>query len=504
MTVAVEIRFGTGKYAAAEVTQPDTPEWPPHPVRLAAAMVAAMGNPEPGDSATDTADALEWLFRQGPPTITAPTVRTGVRNAVQLFVPVNDEASLADERSRHPRLSTPSTYVGNETVVFEWPDSSPTCQQRDVLSSALSRVTRIGHSSSFVACRLIDDPPEPTWVPVNGSAGSSFSARVAYDGFRADADLRYDTQQRTRTRSLPLDHELVHYGRPEPDHIPEAVSDLADADWIILEVVNRATRRVSSTATPYLTMALRAALLRYIDDPAPHVLTGKTASGRPTTQPHALFLALPSVGHRHADGMIKGLAIVIPAEVPESEKHQVFHAINNWEASGDGRMHLTVGKRGDYLLQDIAPTPLGVGMLTLNPKVWSRSSRWWASVTALSLAREPHKLYSSRPSDQRRAWRQAELFVRKSCAWSGLPDPISLEVGFAPPILGGAHISSYSRFGQGTTRRPQFRTLLHAEIDFGVPVKGPIVLGTGRFRGLGLMWPLDIPRKANGKGGLIK
>ena len=34
--------------------------------------------------------------------------------------------------------------------------------------------------------------------------------------------------------------------------------------------------------------------------------------------------------------------------------------------------------------------------------------------------------------------------------------------------------------------------MLHARVSFSHPVKGPFALGSGRFRGWGLMLPLNI------------
>ena len=80
-----------------------------------------------------------------------------------------------------------------------------------------------------------------------------------------------------------------------------------------------------------------------------------------------------------------------------------------------------------------------------------------------------------------------------ACRFAGLPEPASVSVGFDPPARGGSHASDYPAFVQSSGKR----LLLHAIVEFEQPVAGPVVLGSGRFRGLGLMLPVD---SASGSG----
>src|SRR5690606_39529806 len=93
--LALEIRFLTGRYAAAEVTDRIRAEWPLHPARVFSALAAALyDDPEPSEIEVR---ALEWLENAGHPEIIASDA---ARRALgQVYVPTNDQRALADIRS---------------------------------------------------------------------------------------------------------------------------------------------------------------------------------------------------------------------------------------------------------------------------------------------------------------------------------------------------------------------------------------------------------------------
>jgi CRISPR-associated protein Csb2 len=68
-----------------------------------------------------------------------------------------------------------------------------------------------------------------------------------------------------------------------------------------------------------------------------------------------------------------------------------------------------------------------------------------------------------------------------------LPEPSEVTVSLPSLLRGVEDARSFPTFRGG--RRA--RRLVHARIRFPVEVAGPLVLGSGRYLGLGLMWPLD-------------
>ena len=395
---------------------------------------------------------------------------------------------LPEERKRTPRLSVPSTLVGGDgRVVFSWPNSEPTAERRSALGSVLERVTRMGNSSSFVACRLIDDSPDAVWVPQSGSAGSAFSMRGTHPGMLEQLRARHAVYLETGLRNIPMRARTVFYtdARARMSD-PHPSSNEAGGTWVIFEM-DRLSRHLSSTGTVQVAKALRGALISHCSGTPPKLLSGKDPDGRPTADPHALFLSLPFVGHRYSDGTVKGVAVVFPPDPDSGQRQAVLQAVNNWEKSRRGKpLLLRLGRRGVVGMCRVFGND-AADAKTLDPGMWNRPSRRWGSVTALALPREAYKLTRGSPSDIRRAWRKAEEAVVEAARFAGLPEPLRVDVGFDPPVRGGSHTSDYPVFAQSRKRR----LLLHAVVEFDKPAVGPLVLGSGRFRGLGLMLPLD-------------
>ena len=494
--------FGTGRFVAADVTDRDRPEWPPHPARLFAGLVEAWQKHGSDPPDPDERDALEWLEQQPPPSICDPG--GSPRRSVGVFVPVNNATDpnpkdqtpgvtrwwtlLPEERKRAPRLSVPSTLVNDGgRVVLIWPRSDPTSARRDALAALLQRVTRMGHSSSFVACRLIDDPPDPVWEPHPGSQGSAFWVRGTFAGMLEVLMTRHEAYLGTGLRNLPLPSETVFYASnriPVTHSAPSAQE--VHREWVVFEM-HRSARSVSSAQAASLAKALRGAILSHCEGAPPELLVGKDAGGRPTTTPHALFLSLPFVGHRYSDGTVKGMAMLFPDSSHADERRTVLRAVGAWQAAcRDRPLNLRLSSRGVLRLRPVSNFE-AKDTLSLGRDRWSQPSRRWGSVTALALPRDAHKLTHGCPSDVRRAWRRASEAVAEACRFVGLPEPSAIDVGFDPPVRGGSHVSDYAAFIQGGRKR----ALLHAVIQFDHPVAGPLVLGSGRYRGLGLMLPLD-------------
>ena len=75
---------------------------------------------------------------------------------------------------------------------------------------------------------------------------------------------------------------------------------------------------------------------------------------------------------------------------------------------------------------------------------------------------------------------------------------MSVEVSQGPVIKGARSTRRFPEFSQnGPAGRPVRRQLLHASVTFEHPVAGPLMLGAGRFLGLGLMRPAPMREPAD-------
>lgn len=125
----------------------------------------------------------------------------------------------------------------------------------------------------------------------------------------------------------------------------------------------------------------------------------------------------------------------------------------------------------------------------LRAGTWCRASRAWGTATPIALDRNPGDLHASDPENRARAFQTAEQLVAESARHIGLPRPIQVEVTRSCVLQGTAKPREFPRFP--ISREKQQRVLAHARILFERPVRGPVLLGSGRYLGLGLCYPLD-------------
>ena len=550
-TFSIEVNFLTGRYVATSHYDRRRSEWPPHPARLFSAIVATWA--DAGESDRAERDALEWLEAQGPPAIAASDAVP--RNVVSHFVPVNDSSiistswhkrkanavygladrlheelaasegevtrkadrlqqkltrernveaqvshmgmtnpssalqMLPDHRRKQERFF-PSVTPDDGRVTYTW-NSRPPGRLGEVLDRLLARVTRLGHSSSLVSCRVAPDPPEVSHVP--GDAGESL--RSVRRGQLAELERRYDRHRGHEPRALPYRNvryrAAVETSRKERPQEPNTAGD-----WIVFEF-NPSSRFRPVSRTEDLAQAMRAAILHYADDPIPEELSGHRQDGRPTTAPHVAFLPLPYVGFEHADGRLVGIAVSVPKASSAGSRRALYRAIGAWENASPESLKLTLGVSG---VVEMSRRPGPAILVSLRPGVWHRPARRWVSATPVALPRHPGRLAQGAWAARARAWKQAEAAVRTACTHVGLPEPSVVDVSLNPFIAGARVATRFPVFSQkGRDGKPVRRQLVHALVTFERPVAGPLMLGAGRFIGLGLMRPLpdtdDAPRQ---------
>lgn len=512
---AIEVTFLTGRYVATAHDARDETEWPPHPARLYSAMVAAWA-----DSDQAERSALEWLETQPPPNITAS--EADERRVVRHFVPVNDKISsgkdlnkvsevLPKGRVKKPRYF-PSVTPRDPIVTYAWPQKAP-IEVSEVLDSLLERVTRLGHSSSLVSCRRLQSrPPAANYVPDDDSR--MLRLRWVKKGQLRELKQLYERHQAMRSRDLPfvtasyrLPYRMVAY-RDVETGADGTVAALARPNtagkWIVFEV-HPADRRMPLTHTVELTKALRSAVFSYADDPIPEGLSGHLLNGRPSAKPHVGFIALPNVGHEHADGRVMGFAVSLPHELDSEARQATLRAIGTWEnqAGSDWRLVLRLGKRGTCRMRR-RQGPFA--LVSLRPSIWCRCARTWVSVTPVALPRHPGRLSSGTAHARARAWARAEAAVLRALEHVGLPAPDDVTVSLAPFVIGSRPAAHFPVFRQGGgQQRGTIRCLVHICVRFSEHVTGPLILGSGRYLGLGLMRPvfdsLVEPGSGSPKGG---
>ncbi|HEY1065132.1 MAG TPA: type I-U CRISPR-associated protein Csb2, partial [Pirellulales bacterium] len=184
------------------------PEWPPSPMRLVQALVAAAARRR-GDGTLAESDqaALQWLERLAPPTIAAPTIELGTK--YRLYVPDNiadkvagtwsrgGEASIADYRTEKD-VQVVQLRGADPTLHFLWPlpAAADAAVFVETLQALARRVTHLGWGVDMAAVNArvlsiaeVEDLPGHRWSPV---AAGGVSRRVPIAGSLAALIRRHN------------------------------------------------------------------------------------------------------------------------------------------------------------------------------------------------------------------------------------------------------------------------------------------------------------------------
>ena len=473
MSLVLEIEFLTGASRAARGPASGIPDWPPQSDRVFSALVstwAARGERH------DERSALEWLEAQEPPTIHAG--EHTARTAPEVFVPPNDQRfSRAEKtylrvmpamRPRQPRRF-PIACLEDPVVALVW-SVVPEAELLKTLDGIARDVSYVGHSASLVRCRFLSGDSIAMTHP-----GAPAQRRI-YAGRLAELERAYEANP-ARPMILP------------GSAIPPAVSAEPAPrmpGWLVLEVVDGVVPDIRAAAL--VCRLLRRTLMSGYRgtgraNAIPEIVSGHTADGKPTRIAHLAIVPMPFAGFAHADGRVFGFALIPP---PQTELHAIdglraaFERVAPYDP-GDERRVLELS--GAPLRGLLRLAPAGeVTKRSLDPKPYLRPARVWASVTPIVLDR-----HLKRHDDA-----EIHELIAGSCVNAGLPrpDPHDIQAGKHSAIEGAPPARPVSGGPPWTRWRvPEplvSRSLVHVVIDFGCETAGPVLIGAGRFTGLGL------------------
>lgn len=548
--LAIEVELLTERYSAMAYNDRTRAEWPPHPVRLFSALVDTWAE---DDGTEPEALALRWLESQPPPRVHATRayprssaqvfvpvndVQTVAEPAkqrakvIEAIGALNDatdtksrskaekalakaeakllsdskkaaEASkitkegiksataiLPGSRMRQPR-TFPSVVPSTPTVVFEWA-SEPPDSVRTALAGLCARMVRLGHSSSLVRASLAGPPSasnDEVFVP--DSRGEEV-LRVPSPGQLDRLREAFELHRGLEPRILPARFERYRRGRVPAPEVAESV--FGDA-WVVLERVGGDRFPIERAGD--LGTAVRRALIRYADEPVHEIISGHRPDGQSSEQPHAAFVPLPFVGSTHARGDLLGVALILPRGVDEAARRALARAVGRWEAEVRDadperaeeeapELVIALGRGGAMVARRV---PFGeAARSTLRPQTWTRPSRLWMTATPIALDRNPGDLHAADPVRRAKSFDEAEATVARACQNIGLPAPEHVDVLRSATMPGTAKPRRYPPFPPRRDR-PR-RVLVHARLVFAEPVRGPILIGAGRYVGLGLCRPI--------------
>jgi CRISPR-associated protein Csb2 len=186
---------------------------------------------------------------------------------------------------------------------------------------------------------------------------------------------------------------------------------------------------------------------------------------------------LANIMHEHADARIMGFAIAMPiCATPEQ-----WALLSTLFFGRDGAAPLDrilIGREAVPVAQVDRPRVQG-----LSPQRYVTGADVWTTVTPILLSRHPDS--GRRPTAPDRLIERVRAQVAQDCVASGLPAPVRIEVEPASLLDGVGHARSFRQHRSG-----EARWATHATLFFDRIVHGPLLVGAGRYNGLGLLVPV--------------
>ena len=215
--------------------------------------------------------------------------------------------------------------------------------------------------------------------------------------------------------------------------------------------------------------ALHNALISAADEGDKEFIAGRAAQADGAPPPKLAILPLPNVGHSRADGRLLGVAFVC-AESARDRWSAAQTAINRALLAGDFRFD---GRAMRFEIPREYRRALDLR------RHWGRESSRFATVTPMIADCWPK-------GDEGKlagAIRSIEKIVKGA-------------------VVKSAHLRRQSAFA-GAPPSPAFdmsphkqkRPWFHLDFELDKPARGPIVLGSGRYFGMGLCLPTDSPAR---------
>ena len=504
MTLAIEIEYLAHRAAAAEyyeAARGGVFEWPPHPARFFAALVAAWGGDKGHESKEESKAekrALEWLEALPPPVvvacgierlhITAPLLYTPTNNDIKTQMAVWQRKEKTHKRKAHnarkaydaievielrdrkarvipsARFARPDDEAAatngasrDRFVRFEWRDADPG-EHRPAFARLFSRTSYVGHSSSMTRVAFAADGAadrRERFAPDddNGDLG----LRVPFAGFLARLKQTHESSGMPPISGGPA--PTIWYRRESKK---QTLSGELRAGF---SLVLRADDLPPLKKFYAFAKELHKALIGAADKGDKEFISGRAAQADDAPPPRLAILPLPNVGHPHADGRLLGVAFVCSESARDfwsAAQTAIDRALLVSEFRFDGRA-LQFEIPSEY------PRALNLR------RHWGRESHYFATVTPMIADCWPKgdkgNLDSAAHSIEKivKGATVKAVHLRRQSAFAGAPPSPAFDM------------SPHKQ------KRPWF----HLAFELNKPARGPIVLGSGRYFGMGLCLPTD-------------
>lgn len=513
--MVVEVRFASGRIMAGDRSNRRAPEWPLHWGRLFHALVAALHGTGMRGCFDAAEEAVAWIEGIGDPVVLAPPANP--ITALPTYVPANDrafvgsgetgirETCLPDSPWRRKARVFPGVAARTPLVRYAWHVSAAELDHHAPgLDLLLSRVTYVGRSVDFAAVRLFREAPDrlpeagvlERYVP---DPFGPVEMRTAVPGrlaaLRALHAAGKDTDPGPKARYSRIGGQDGERHRP-----PAAAAAPWSEQWLSFALTGGV--RAGLTDAEGFAKAVRRELVRRSrlydrmnasvagegraplahDSPVRPFISGHAADGSQHRGDRLAILPLADVLHEHGDGLLLGFALLVPRTAGMGDWEHLSLLVRGFDGP-EGNIpplrEIPIGTETVKVVRATADGPYGLtaGRYTRASGGGARNgAETWGTVSPILLGRFPKN--------------RDEVIehVALACKQSGYPAPLDVAVREQPFFPG---IPPARRFTQSPSPKAGTKYSVHAAIRFSQPVTGPVVVGAGRYHGMGLMAPLD-------------
>jgi CRISPR-associated protein Csb2 len=487
----------------------EEPEWPPSPLRLFQALVAAAA-PRIRDStfADNVRHALEWLEGRNP-VIIAPVIQAK-RSVYRMYVPNNagDLVTSAWARGNTDyKFSTlnvekdvrPTRLINGDCVYYHWelPDPlSPIIEgYLKALSIAVRSITHLGWGVDMVAANAsviteeaVTKLPGEVWRPSPDSQKQGLRAPIAgtLDGLISKHKAFLDRLGPNGFRPVPplSAFRVVGYSRDcDPVKRPVAAFSILKLDasgfrpfdtmrWgRCVAGMLRHAARVRAEKSEWPKDKIASFILGHGETPG--------AEHRPIGPNRFAYLPLPSVERRGENNLVvTGIRRALITVLGEDGHQEIV-----WARRQLSGVELVAEHHGKLLAECETNNPTShdpLALLSLLPESdkgvtsYLKPSYEWTTVTPVALP----------GSDEGRADKTDKL-LKKMFQHAGYSLDLVADLEFQRmPFLRGPEDAK--RYRPSAPHYLANCTMYHMRIRWKHPMPGPIALGSGRFCGLGL------------------
>jgi len=478
-------RFGDGE-----------PEWPPSPLRLFQAIIAA--NADEIGSGGDVEASLRWLERQPPPSIIVPSADVGTgyvlsvpNNAMDIVGRAWSKGNYFGSGDSNPathrtmKRVRPVQMPDGGRIHYIWPFDDSDMDATSILASlidAVKKVFTLGWGVDLVVANAetlgVDGLGQlrgQWWKP--HVATGQHVLRGPRQGTLDALQSRHQgfLNRITSSGFVPVDPltQFAEFGYRNPDESasrPHVVFELRQDDGRFFTYPQRKLIHIAGMVRHLAIEMMKNAPPETVNDAEQWVDRYVAGHSRDYGGEHRQlsYLPLPSIGHRHADHAVRRVMITT--------------------SSGDDLLlnHLATRLAGQQLRPtqrtplEHLPTLVRVHRDNV-ANCYTQPAKTWASVTPVVL-----------PGHNDRKPAKTVKLIKKALRQSGIEQPCAFKwrsVSWWPNSL-MAHKYDRDKKPSGYLRPDHLETLtlVHLKLQFDTPgpLPGPVAIGAGRHCGLGV------------------